>query len=171
MGYMNQIFQPYLDRFVVVFIDDILIYSKSKEEHEEHLRTVLHILRKKQLYAKPSKCEFWLPQIQFLGHVISDEGVAVDPSNIEAIVNWERPKTVTEIRSFLGLAGYYRRFIEGFSKRVLPLTRLTRKEVPFVWTQECETYFQELKRMLTTAPVLTLPDPEEPFDCIVMPPR
>ncbi|XP_061341629.1 uncharacterized mitochondrial protein AtMg00860-like [Gastrolobium bilobum] len=132
MGYMNQIFQPYLDRFVVVFIDDILIYSKRKEEHAEHLRIVLQLLREKQLYAKPSKCEFWLPEIQFLGHVIIDKGVAVDPSKIEAVVDWERPKTVTEIRSFLGLAGYYRRFIEGFSKRVLPLTRLTRKEVPFV---------------------------------------
>ncbi|XP_061337897.1 uncharacterized protein LOC133284810 [Gastrolobium bilobum] len=164
MGYMNQIFQPYLDRFVVVFIDDTNILEKQRKACRDPI--VLQVLREKQLYVKPSKCEFWLPEIQFLGHVILDKGVAVDPSKIEAVVDWERPKTVTEIRSFLGLAGYYRRFIEWFSKRVLPLTRLTRKEVPFMWTQECEACFQELKRMLTTAPVLKLPDSEESFEIL-----
>ena len=119
MDYMNRIFRPYLDSFVIVFIDDILIYSKSPSEHAEHLRIVLQILKSKQLYAKLSKCSFWLNEVQFLGHVISEKGVAVDPSKVEAVLKWERPKSITEIRSFLGKAGYYRSFIEGFSKLAL----------------------------------------------------
>jgi hypothetical protein len=115
MDYMNQIFHPFLDKFVVVFIDDILIYSKCHEEHEEHLRQVLSVLREKQLYANPAKCEFWLEEVNFLGHVISKEGIAVDPAKVRAVVEWRQPKTVTDIRSFVGLAGYYRRFIDGFS--------------------------------------------------------
>ena len=164
MDYMNRIFRPYLDQFVVVFIDDILIYSYSHEEHAVHLRIVLQILREKQLYAKLSKCEFWLEEVKFLGHVISKGGIKVDPAKVEAVIGWERPKTVTEIRSFLGLAGYYRRFIEGFSRIALPLTRLTRKGQPFVWTSKCEESFQDLKHRLTTSPVLVLPDPNEPFE-------
>ena len=111
MDFMNRVFRPYLDKFVIVFIDDILVYYKSKEEHEGHLRMVLEVLRTEQLYAKFSKCEFWLDKVMFLGHVISAEGVYVDPSKVAAIVNWEPPKDVTEVRSFLGLEGYYRRFI------------------------------------------------------------
>ena len=111
MALMNKIFPEYLDQFVVVFIDDILVYSKTKEEHEEHLRIALQLLRENQLYAKLNKCEFWLEQVAFLGHLISREGLSVDPSKIEAVVQWERPKNVSEIRSFLGLAGYYRRFV------------------------------------------------------------
>ena len=114
MDLMNRIFQPYLDQFVIVFIDDILIYSGSKEDHEEHLRVVLWILMENQLYAKFSKCQFWLDSVAFLGHVISAEGVYVDPQKIESIVNWKPPTNVTKIRSFLGLAGYYRKFVEGF---------------------------------------------------------
>ncbi|XP_061344588.1 uncharacterized mitochondrial protein AtMg00860-like [Gastrolobium bilobum] len=129
---MNCIFQPYLDHFVIVFIDDILIYSKNEEKHDEHLRIMLQVPKEKKLYANPSKCEFWLNSVKFLGHVISAKGVALDPNKIEAVLDWERPKTVTEARIFLGLAGYYRRFIEGFSKMVLPLIRLTQKETPFV---------------------------------------
>ncbi|XP_058780030.1 uncharacterized protein LOC131653766 [Vicia villosa] len=120
MDYMNQIFQPYLDQFVVIFIDDILVYSHTPEDHEEHLRIVLSTLREKQLYAKFSKCEFWLSEVSFLGHVISGGGVAVDPSKVEEVVNWDRPRSVTEVRSFLGLVGYYRRFIMGFAKLALP---------------------------------------------------
>nr|KYP75969.1 Retrovirus-related Pol polyprotein from transposon 17.6 [Cajanus cajan] len=127
MDYMNRIFRPYLDHFLVVFIDDILIYSRTHEEHEEHLQTVFQILKGKQLYAKLSKCEFWLEEVKFLGHVISKDEVSVDPSKVEAVLLWEPLKTVTEIRSFLGLAGYYRRFIEGFSKITMPLTQLTKK--------------------------------------------
>ncbi|XP_061370447.1 uncharacterized mitochondrial protein AtMg00860-like [Gastrolobium bilobum] len=164
MDYMNRIFQPYLDRFVIIFIDDILIYSNSEEEHEEHLRTGLQVLKEKKLYTKPSKCEFWLNSVKFLGHVISAKGVVVDPNKIEAVLDWKRPKTVTEVTSFLGLVGYYRRFIEGFSKMVLPLTRLTQKETPFVWTHEYEECFQELKERLTTAPMLIFPDPVEQLE-------
>jgi hypothetical protein len=105
MDLMNRVFQPYLDRFVIVFIDDILVYSRSEAEHVEHLRIVLQILRDRQLYAKLDKCEFWLSQIHFLGHVVSKDGVAVDPSKVEAVLRWERPKNATEIRSFLGLLG------------------------------------------------------------------
>ena len=108
MDYMNRIFRPYLDQFVVVFLDDILIYSESRDEHAEHLRVVLGILREHKLCLKVSKCEFWLDEVQFLGHVISAQGIAVDPAKIETVVKWERPQTVTEVRSFLGLAGYYR---------------------------------------------------------------
>jgi len=120
-------FVHFLDQFVVVFIDDILIYSKTFEEHEEHPRTVLQILKDKQLYAKLSKCECWLEEVKFLGHVISREGVSVDPTKVEMALQWEPPKLVTEIRSFLGLVGYYGRFIEGFSKITMPLTQLTKK--------------------------------------------
>ncbi|CAL2250755.1 unnamed protein product [Prunus armeniaca] len=158
MDLMNRVFRPYLDHFVIVFIDDILVYSKTLEGHKKHLRLVLRTLRRKQLYAKFSKCQFWLDRVVFLGHVISTEGIYVDPQKVEAIVNWVQPTSVTEVRSFLGLAGYYRRFVEGFSSIAAPLTRLTRKDVAFEWTEECEQSFQELKKRLTTAPVLALPD-------------
>jgi hypothetical protein len=164
MDYMNRIFHPFLDKFVVVFINDILIYSKSEEEHKEHLSLVLQVLKEKQLYANLGKCEFWLEEVKFLGHVISKEGIAVDPSKVEAVVAWERPKTATEIRSFVGLAGYYRRFIEGFAKIVAPLTNLTRKNQIFAWTDDCERSFQLMKEKLTTSPVLVLPQPEEPYE-------
>ena len=156
MDLMNRIFRPYLDQFVIVFIDDILIYSGSEEEHVEHLRIVLQILREHRLYAKLSKCQFWLDSVAFLGHIVSAEGVSVDQQKVEAILNWKPPTSVTEIRSFLGLAGYYRKFVEGFSKIAAPLTRLTRKEEPFLWSEACQQSFDELKRRLTSAPVLTL---------------
>ena len=108
MDLMNHVFKPYLDKFVIIFIDDILVYSKSKEEYEEHLKMILGILRAKQLYVKFSKCEFWLNKVAFLGHVILAEGVYMDPSKITGVVNWELPRNITEIRSFLGLVGYYR---------------------------------------------------------------
>ena len=133
MDLMHRVFQPYLDQFVVVFVDDILIYSQSKWEHENHLRIVLQLLRVHQLYAKFSKCEFWLTEVRFLGHVVSTSGVSVDPEKVEAVMSWERPKSVFEIRGFLGLAGYYRRFIEDFSRLAAPMTRLTRKKVKFYW--------------------------------------
>ena len=124
MYLMNKVFMEYLNKFVVVFIDDILVYSKNEEEHEEHLRLVLQKLRENQLYAKFSKCEFWLNEVSFLGHVITDGGIAVGPSKVRDVLKWETPQIVSEIRSFLGLAGYNRRFIEGFSKIVKPLTSL-----------------------------------------------
>ena len=122
MALINKIFAEYLDKFTVVFIDDILVYSKTKEEHGEHLRIALQLLRENQLYAKLRKCEFWLDQVTFLGHIISKEGLAVEPSKIEAVMNWEKPKNASEIRSFLGLAGYYRRFVQGFSSIATPLS-------------------------------------------------
>nr|KYP46054.1 Retrovirus-related Pol polyprotein from transposon 297 family [Cajanus cajan] len=146
MDYMNRIFWPFLDKFVVVFIDDILIYSRTREETAEPLRVVLEILKAKQLYTKLSKCEFWLDEVKFLGHVILVEGIAIDPAKVESVLQWERPRTVTDIRSFVGFAGYYRRFIEGFSKIVAPLTQLTRKEHPFIWTDACERSFEELRK-------------------------
>lgn len=157
MDLMNRVFKDFMDKFVIVFIDDILVYSRSQEEHVDHLRVVLQILREKQLYAKFSKCEFWLDSVVFLGHVISGNGIQVDPKKIEAVVNWKRPTNVTEIRSFLGLAGYYRRFVKDFSLIAKSLTRLTQKNVKFEWTDQCEQSFLELKDRLVTAPILTLP--------------
>ena len=133
MDLMHRVFQPYLDQFVVVFVDNILIYSQSEWEHEYHLRIVLQLLRDHQLYTKFSKCEFWLIEVRFLGHVVSASGVSVDPEKVKAVMSWERPKSVFEIRSFLGLAGYYRRFIQDFSRLAAPMTRLTQKEVKFDW--------------------------------------
>jgi hypothetical protein len=163
MNLMNKVFMEELDKFVVVFIDDIPVYSKSVGEHEQHLRVVLGKLRAHKLYAKFSKCEFWLEKISFLGHILTEEGVAVDPGKVETVSNWRQPTNVSEIRSFLGLAGYYQRFIEGFSKIARPMTELLKKEKKFNWTESCEKSFQELKRRLTTAPVLTLPDIQRNF--------
>ncbi|GJW86541.1 putative reverse transcriptase domain-containing protein [Tanacetum coccineum] len=163
MDLMNRVCKPYLDKFVIVFIDDILIYSKNKKEHEEHLRTILELLKKEELYAKFSKCEFWIPKVQFLGHVINSEGIHVDPAKIESIKDWVSPKSPTEIRQFLGLAGYYRRFIEGFSKIAKPMTKLTQKKVKFVWGDKQEAAFQTLKQKLCSAPILALPEGSEDF--------
>ncbi|KAI3808232.1 hypothetical protein L1987_24181 [Smallanthus sonchifolius] len=158
MDLMNRVCKPYLDKFVIVFIDDILIYSKTKAEHEQHLRLVLDLLRKEQLYAKFSKCEFWLKEVQFLGHVVNDKGIHVDPAKIEAVKNWNALKTPTEVHSFLGLAGYYRRFISNFSKIAVPLTALTHKGKTYEWGPKQEEAFQTLKQRLCNAPILTLPD-------------
>ncbi|GJR72471.1 putative reverse transcriptase domain-containing protein [Tanacetum coccineum] len=129
MDLMNRVCKPYLDKFVIVFIDDILIYSKDEKEHEEHLKAILELLKKEKLYAKFSKCEFWIPKVQFLGHVIDSRGIHVDPAKIESIKDWASPKTPTEIRQFLGPAGYYQRFIKGFLKIAKPMTKLTQKGI------------------------------------------
>ncbi|GKC94904.1 putative reverse transcriptase domain-containing protein [Tanacetum coccineum] len=253
MNLKNRVSKPYLDKFVIVFIDDILIYSKNKQEHEEHLKLILELLKKEELYAKFSKCEFWIPKVQFLGHVIDSEGIHVDPAKIESIKDWTSPKSPTEIRQFLGLAGYYRRFIEGapilalpegsedfiaycdaskkglgavlmqreknkqeheehlklilellkkeelyakfskcefwipkvqflghvidskglagyyrrfiegFSKIAKPMTKLTQKKVKFEWGDKQEAAFQLLKQKLCSAPILALPEGSEDF--------
>ncbi|GJZ41742.1 putative reverse transcriptase domain-containing protein [Tanacetum coccineum] len=163
MDLMNRVCKPYLDKFIIVFIDDILIYSKNKQEHEEHLKLILELLKKEELYAKFSKCEFWIPKVQFLGHVIDSQGIHVDPAKIESIKDWASPKSPTEIRQFLGLAGYYRRFIEGFSKIAKPMTKLTQKKVKFEWGDKQETAFKLLKQKLCSAPILALPEGSEDF--------
>jgi hypothetical protein len=146
MYLMNKVFMEYLDRFVIVFINDILVFSKTMEEHEEHLILVLEKLRSNQPYAKFSKCEFWLTEVTFLGHVISAGGVSVDPGTVKDVLNWMPPATVLEIQSFLGLAGYYRRFIKDFSKIAKPMMKLLEKNKAYEWTKECQASFEELKK-------------------------
>ncbi|GJY88163.1 putative reverse transcriptase domain-containing protein [Tanacetum coccineum] len=163
MDLMNRVYKPFLDKFVIVFIDDILIYSKNKKEHKEHLKAILELLKKYELYAKFSKCEFWLPKVQFLGHVIDSRGIHVDPVKIESIKYWESPKTPTEIQQFLGLVGYYQRFIEGFLKIAKSMTKITPKGVKFIWGDKQEAAFQLLKKKLCSAPIPALPEGSEDF--------
>ncbi|GJU96738.1 putative reverse transcriptase domain-containing protein, partial [Tanacetum coccineum] len=163
MELMNRVCKPYLDKFVIVFIDDILIYSKYKEEYEVHLKLVLELLKKKKLFAKFSKCEFWLQEVHFLKHMVNNNGIHVDPSKIEALKNWKVPNTRSEIRSFLGLAGYCRRFIANFSKIAKPLTSLTQKNQKYEWGKEQEEAFQTLKDNLCNAPIFSLPGGSEEF--------
>nr|GEZ88508.1 putative reverse transcriptase domain-containing protein [Tanacetum cinerariifolium] len=163
MDLMNRVCKPYLDKFVIVFIDDILIYSKEEKKHEEHLKTILELLKKEELYAKFSKCEFWIPKVQFLGHVIDSQGIHVDPAKIESVKKWASPKSPTKIRQFLGLAGYYQRFIKGFSKVAKPMTKLTQKKVEFEWGDKQEATFQLLKQKLCSVSILALPEGSEDF--------
>ncbi|GKD74872.1 putative reverse transcriptase domain-containing protein [Tanacetum coccineum] len=152
--------KPYLEKFMIVFIDDILIYSKTTQEH---LKLILELLKKEKLYAKFSKCEFWIPKVQFLGHVIDSKGIHINLAKIESIKDWASPKSPTEIHQFLGLAGYYRRFIEGFLKITKSMTKLTQKNVKFDWGDKQEAAFQLLKEKLCSAPILALPEGAENF--------
>ncbi|CAN6465712.1 unnamed protein product [Victoria cruziana] len=163
MDMMHRVFREYLDQFVIVFIDDILIYSPDRETHARHLHVVLQTLREHKLYGKLSKCQFWLDQVAFLGHVVSAQGVTVDPGKVEAVVNWPRPTTVSEIQGFLGLAGYYRRFVQNFSQIISPMTRLLKNSVDLDWSEECERSFLDIKKRLTLAPILVLPKVGEPY--------
>jgi hypothetical protein len=164
MYLMNSVFMPELDKFVVFFIDDILVYSRNEEEHAGHLHVVLQRLREHRLYAKLSKCDFWLKEIKFLGHTISQYGIAVDPNKVQEVMNWKLPTTVRQIRSFLELAGYYRRFIPDFSRIAKSMTKLLKKGAKFEWGQKCEDAFHTLRQHLTTAPMLAQPDNNKPFD-------
>jgi hypothetical protein len=164
MNLMNKVFMEYLDKFFVVFIDEILIYSKNDSDHEEHLQMVLQKLRDNHLYAEFSKCEFWLDEVHFLGHIIFKGGISVDLAKVTAIVGWKIPSTVSEVRSFLGLVGYYQRFIEGFSKIAKPMTSLLGKGKEFKWTWECQESFNQLRFKLMAAPVLIMPDLQKSFD-------
>jgi hypothetical protein len=155
---MNLVFMPELDKFVVVFIDVILIYSKTKEDPADHIHVVLQRLRDHRLYAKFSKCEFWLDSVKFLGHNISSKGISVDPTKVQEVMDWKPPTSVHQIRSSLGLAGYYHRFIPDFSKIAKPMIELLKKEVKFHWDNNCEEAFHILRKLLTTAPVLAQPD-------------
>jgi hypothetical protein len=161
---MKSMFVTELDKFVMVFIDDTLKYSKSEKEHAKHLRVVLQRLRDHKLYAKFSKCEFWLKSVEFLGHTISHDGISVDPSKVQEVMDWEPPKSVHKIRSFLGLAGYYRQFIPDFSRIAKPMTELLKKGVKFMWSEACEKAFHTLRQHLTSAPVLVQPDNSKPFE-------
>jgi hypothetical protein len=163
MCLMNGIFKNYLDTFVIVFLDDIIIYSKSKEEHEKHLRMTLLVLREHQLYAKWSKCSFYQKKIHYLGNIISEEEIKVDPKNIRSIEGWVTPRNVYEVRSLMGLAGYYMRFVEGFSRIAHSITSLQNKGVKFEWTSDCERSFQDLKNLLTSSLILKIVDPNEEF--------
>jgi hypothetical protein len=161
---MNSVFMPELDKFVVVFIDDILIYSKTEEDHANHIRVVLQRLRDHRVYAKFSKCEFWLDSVKFLGHTISTEGISIDPTKVQEVMDWKPPTSVNQIHSFLGLAGYYHRFIPDFSKIAKTITELLKKEVKFHWDDKCEEAFHTLRKLLTTTPVLAQLDSTQPFD-------
>jgi hypothetical protein len=158
MEAMNRMLHEFLDDFVVVFLDDILIYSKTEVEHERHLCLALGALRKNQFYGNLKKCAFWLSEVAFLGHVINQQGIAVDLRNVAAEVEWKRPSSVSEIRSFLGLAGYYWCFVPNFSSIAKPLTRLLEKGILFVWSSDCEVSYQTLKNKLVNAPILALPE-------------
>ena len=155
MDLMNRVFRPYVDQFIMVFIDDILVYLKDQEDHDTHLQVVLETLRKEQLYAKLSKCEFWLREVSFIGHIVSEEGIRVDPKKIEVIIEWKPPRNVMEVRSFLGLVGYYRRIVKGFSMIRASMTRLLQKNVRFEWSKKCQVSFEKFKAFLTEAPILT----------------
>jgi hypothetical protein len=163
MCLMNNIFSQYLEKFVVVFIDNILVYSKMEEEHDEHLRIVLQTLRKHKLYAKFNKCGFYQKEIQYLGHVISSEGTVVDLEKIKSIMEWPVPKDVVDIWSFIGITGYYRRFIEGFSKIAYPITSLQKKGTKFNWSQKSQDNFNKMKELLTSTPILKVADPYKDF--------
>jgi hypothetical protein len=155
MYLMNKVFTECLDKFVVVFIDDNFIFATNEEEHDEHLCLLLQKLRENQLYAKLNKCEFWLKEVLFLSHIIYEGEISIDPSKVGDVLSWNTPQNVSDIRSFLGLVGYYRRFIKGFSKISKPTIELLEKGKAFVWTPMYEASFQEL--------VLTMPDMEKPF--------
>ena len=147
----------------MVFINDILVYSRDEQEHEQHLKIVIQTLREKKLYAKLRKYDFWLKGVSFLGHIVSPEGIRVDPAKIEVVVNWKPPRSVNEVRNFLGLARYYRRLVKGFSVIASPLTKLLRKGVKFEWTDKCQDSFEQLKEMLAKAPVLTQSTPGKEY--------
>ncbi|KAK8994845.1 hypothetical protein V6N11_045914 [Hibiscus sabdariffa] len=161
---MNKVLQPFLDQFVVVYLDDIVIYSNTLEEYIMHLRKVLQVLRLNELYIKEEKCVFAQQEVPFLGHIVGGGKIRMDHNKIRAIVEWEPPTKVTELRSFLGLANYYRRFVEGYSKIATPLTELLKKDKTWNWSPECEKAFEKLKRVMVSEPVLALPDYTKPFE-------
>jgi hypothetical protein len=161
---MNFVFMTELDKVVVVFIDDILIYSENEKEHSKHLQIVLQHLQDHKLYVKFSKCEFWLNSVKFLGHTISKDGISIDPIKVQEVMDWKPPKSVHQIRSFLGLAGYYRQFIPDFCRIAKPMTELLKKGVKFVWSEACEKAFHTLRQCLTSAPVLVQLDNSKPFE-------
>jgi hypothetical protein len=166
-GVMNRVFHKFIGKFVLVYLDDILIFSKNEEEHVSHLAHVLQILRENQFYTKMSKYHFGKSELYYLGHVVGKEGIKVDPKKIETMAKWHRPLEVGQLRSFLGLCNYFRRFIHGYSTLVAPLTSLTRNKVKYIWTDKCERAFENVKYVLTHAPILTLPKLGKPFEVVI----
>ncbi|GJP39060.1 hypothetical protein CLOM_g23451 [Closterium sp. NIES-68] len=160
---MNHILRPLLDECVVVYLDDILIYSRDMKQHVEHLRRVFEILRRERFYVKLSKSEFALEKVQFLGHMVSAQGVHVDPKKIEAVRTWKTPENVKELQQFLGFANYYNRFVPQYAKLAAPLTNLLKKNTPYKWETKHQEAVEQLKQALTSAPVLILPDPERDY--------
>ena len=163
MRLMNTVLAEHIDQFVIVFVDDILIYSKDEKQHQQHVRAVLEKLRHAQLYANIDKCTFYQPSIEFLGHIVSASGIAMDPKKVDAVVSWPPPANQHDVRAFLGLAGYYRRFIDDFSQLASPLTNLLRNDVSFEWSEQQQHSFEQLKTAITTAPTLIIPDLSTPF--------
>ena len=161
---MNEVFHEYLDKFVVVYLDDIVVYSATMEEHREHLIRVFQKLRENQLYVKREKCSFAQERIKFLGHIIECGRIRMDLEKVRAIQEWKTPTNVKELRSFLGLANYYRRFVSGYSKKATPLTELLKKGVVWAWNEKCAEAFQSLKEAMMEDPVLALPDVQKPFE-------
>jgi hypothetical protein len=159
---MNYLLAPFLRKCVLLFMDDILIYSRTLEELVQHIQQVFHIMMENKLFIKFSKCAFAQPQVEYLGHVISDKGVATDHSKVDAMINWPIPTSFTEVRGFLGLTGYHKKFVKGYGILAKPLTNLLKLK-NFVWTDEATLAFHELKHAMCSAPVLTLPNFEEPF--------
>jgi len=164
MRLMNHVLRHFIGKFVVVCFDDIVIYSKSLDEHVEHIQCVLAVLRKECLYANLEKCIFCTDKVVFLGFVVSAHGVEVDEEKIKAVHEWKPPQNVSQVRSFLGLAGFYRRFVKNFSSIAAPINQLTKKDIPFHWGKEQENAFEELKKRLTSAPLLALPDFGKTFE-------
>ena len=159
---MNELFQPFLRKFILVFFDDILIYSRTWKDNLEHLSLVLTILEENKFYAKRSKCTFGKEEVDYLGHKISKEGVQVDPSKIKAIMEWPKPGNISKLRDFLGLTGYYRRFVKNYTHKTAPLTNLLKKN-SFQWNSEAEFFFKTLKCMMSSTPVLAKPNFTKPF--------
>ena len=162
-GLMHDIFWEYLDQFVIIYLDDIIVYSKSEEEHLQHLQIVFDIVQKHELYLHPDKCEFFVPEVEFLGHIISTTGISMDPKKVQAIVDWPILQNRHDVMSFLGLANYYRKFIESFSHIVAPISNLLQKKAPFTWGTNEAKAFSDIKKAITQGPILRLPDPDLPF--------
>jgi RNase H-like domain found in reverse transcriptase/Reverse transcriptase (RNA-dependent DNA polymerase) len=162
-GLMNEVFRDYVDQFILVYLDDVLIFSRSEEEHKQHVEMVLQRLRDERLFAKLSKCEFNKSSVSLLGHIVGANGLQREGKKVEAVVKWPQPANKVEVQSFLGFANYYRRFISGFSQMAAPLSNLTKKKVSFDWTEPHEVAFEALTTAFTTAHVLKLPDPAKPY--------
>ncbi len=163
---MNKMFSSQLGRFVCVYLDDILIYSKNAAEHEVHLKEVLSILEQNKFYAKMSKCDLNKSELLYLGHIVGADGIRVDPAKVAAVSSWPVPKDLHQLRSFMGLTNYFRKFMQGYARRCKPLTDLTRKAAQYVWTPECNAAFEGLKQDLTSAPVLAAPDNSKAFEVV-----